>query len=156
MRSLYLRIWLTVVAVLLVFALVAGWLFQSNVEHERDRLQSMWSERAAAWAALIENSLPQGGAPVAEQHSALLEWSQRLRLPLALDDAHGQRIATSESFARREVETSSVPRRTVRLLLSDGRALWIMRPGPGAFRGGGPRADGTAPGARALGATASI
>ncbi len=149
MKSLYLRIWLTVVAVLLLFALVAGWLFQSNVEHERDRMQSMWAERAAAWAALIENSLPERDAAPAEQRNALFEWSQRLRLPLALDDARGQRIATSESFARRELEAGNAPqRRSVRLPLSDGRTLWIMRPGPGggraaareggAFGGAGP------------------
>ncbi len=106
MKSLYLRIWLTVVAVLLVFALVAGWIFQSNVEHERDRMQSMWSDRAAAWATLIENSLPERDTTPAEQRAALLDWSQRLRLPLALDDASGQRIAISESFERREAEAT--------------------------------------------------
>ncbi len=142
MKNLYLRIWLTVVAVLLLFALVAGWLFHSNVEHERDRMQSMWGERAAAWATLIENSLPERDAPQAEQSNALFEWSERLRLPLALDDASGQRIATSESFARRELDGGPAPRRSVRLPLSDGRALWIMRPGPGGLRGGGPRAEG--------------
>ena len=144
MKSLYLRIWLTVVAVLLVFALVAGWIFQSNVEHERDRMQSMWSDRAAAWATLIENSLPERDTTPAEQRAALLDWSQRLRLPLALDDASGQRIATSESFERREAEATYTPRRTVRLPLSDGRTLWIMRPGPGGLRAAGARPDGGA------------
>ncbi len=174
MKSLYLRIWLTVVAVLLLFALVAGWLFQSNVEQERDRMQSMWSERASAWAVLIENSLPERDAPVAEQRAALLDWSQRLRLPLALDDERGQRIATSESFARREAnaanprrdaeglaparagEPTAAQRRTVRLVLSDGRALWIMRPGPGAWRGGGPRGEGGAPAGAEPGGAAGI
>ena len=160
-NNLYLRIWLTVVAVLALFALVAGWLFHSNVEHERDRMRQMWSERATATAALIENSLPERDAPVSEQRAALLDWSARLRLPLALDDERGQRIATSESFARRELDAAAaarrdadpstapwagegaqVPRRTVRLLLSDGRALWIMRPGPGAYRAGGPGLEG--------------
>ena len=32
MRTLYLRIYLTVVAVLLVFALVSGFLFQRNID----------------------------------------------------------------------------------------------------------------------------
>ena len=113
MRSLYLRIWLTVVAVLLVFALVAGWLFQTNVEHERDRVHSVWSERATGWATLIENVLPHGDAPLSEQREVLLEWSHRLRLPLALDDAKGQRIATSEAFTRREDETGTMPRRVL-------------------------------------------
>lgn len=147
MKSLYLRIWLTVVAVLLLFALVAGWLFQSNVEVERGRAQSMWSERAAGWAALIENVLPRADAPVSEQRDVLLEWSHRLRLPLALDDTAGNRIATSEAFARREDEGSDRPRRAVRLPLSDGRALWLLRPVPGGPRGGpGGRGDGAAMG----------
>jgi signal transduction histidine kinase len=138
-RSLYLRIWLTVVAVLLVFALVSGWVFQSNVERERDRVQTMWSERATGWAALIENVLPNADAPVREQREVLLDWSQRLRLPLALDDANGQRIATSDVFAQREAEVAGTPRRAVRLPLSDGRALWLLRLGAGGQRGSGPR-----------------
>jgi signal transduction histidine kinase len=142
LKSLYLRIWLTVVAVLLLFALVAGWLFQSNVEVERGRLQSMWTERAAGWAALIENVLPHADAPVAEQREVLLDWSRRLRLPLALDDAAGTRIATSEAYARREEEGGDRPRRAVRLPLSDGRALWLLRPMPGGPRGGGLRGEG--------------
>jgi signal transduction histidine kinase len=142
LKSLYLRIWLTVVAVLLVFALVAGWLFQSNVEVERGRLQSIWTERAAGWAALIENVLPNADAPVAEQREVLLEWSRRLRLPLALDNAAGARIATSEAYARREEEGGDRPRRAVRLPLSDGRALWLLRPMPGGPRGAGPRGEG--------------
>ena len=58
MKSLYLRIYLTVVAALLLFALVAGWIAQRNIEAERENFQAVASERAAAWAALIENSLP--------------------------------------------------------------------------------------------------
>jgi signal transduction histidine kinase len=149
-RNLYLRIWLTVVAVLLLFALAAGWLFQSNVERERDRVQSMWAERAAGWAALIENSLPDGDAAASVQRDVLLDWSQRLRLPLALDDAQGQRIATSELYARREAESDGALRRAVRLPLSDGRTLWILRPAPRAFRAGGPRGAGDAGGAPGL------
>jgi len=153
MRSLYLRIYITVVAVLLVFALVAGWLFQRNVATERENLQAAWGERAAGWASLLENSLPPGSASIDEQRSALLDWSRKLRLPLALDDASGQRIATSEPFARREAEVGGPPPRTIRLQLSDGRALWIARAGPGgrlAGTGGdnGPRRapPGTFPG----------
>jgi signal transduction histidine kinase len=138
MRSLYLRIYLTVVAVLLVFALVAGYVFQRNVESEREDIHAQWRERATGWGALIENSLPGGDAPVEEQRAALLEWSRRLRLPLALDDAAGRRIATDERLARREAETGAMPRRAVRLQLSDGRALWLWRQG-GPGRGAGER-----------------
>ena len=124
------RIWLTVVAVLLVFALVAGYVFQRNVEREREDIHAQWRERAAGWAALIENSLPRAAAPAAEQGAALLEWPRRLRLPLALDDAQGRRIASDERLAEAEAGLGAMPRRAVRLPLSDGRALWLWRPGP--------------------------
>jgi signal transduction histidine kinase len=138
MRSLYLRIYLTVVAVLLVFALVAGYVFQRNVESEREDIHAQWRERATGWGALIENSLPGADAPVDEQRAALLERSRRLRLPLALDDAQGRRIATDELLARREAEMGAMPRRAVRLPLTDGRALWLWRQG-GPGRGAGER-----------------
>ena len=65
MKTLALRIYLAVVAVLLIFALVSGWLAQRNLEHQRQQLQTraFHSERAAAWAELIENSLPPATAP---------------------------------------------------------------------------------------------
>ena len=40
MKTLALRIYLTVVAVLLVFALITGWLAQRNLEHERTQFHS--------------------------------------------------------------------------------------------------------------------
>jgi signal transduction histidine kinase len=151
-KSLYLRIYVTVVAVLLLFALVAGWLAHRNLEDERRNMQAAFSERAAAWAALIENSLPPANAPEAEQREALMEWSNRLRLPLALDDAQGRRIATSESFARRQEERGVLPRRTLRVGLSDGRALWLTR--PGGIRRGPPSGEGLRMPPRGVGAAA--
>jgi len=142
MKNLYLRIYLTVVAVLLVFALVAGWVAQRNVENERETVHAQWGERAAGWAALIENSLPGAEASAEEQAAALVDWSRRLRLPLALDDAQGGRIATSDPFARRESQAGGIPKRAIRLPLSDGRALWIWRPGDVAGRGGAERPPG--------------
>ena len=127
MKSLYVRIYLTIVAALLLFALVAGWLAQSNLERERRQMQAAGDDRAAAWAALIENSLPPASAPEADQRAALVEWAQRLRLPLALDNERGQRIATSEAYERHEADPGST-RRTLRVPLSDGRAMWILRP----------------------------
>ena len=38
MKSLYLRVWLTVVVVLALFALGSGWLAQRHVNQERERL----------------------------------------------------------------------------------------------------------------------
>ncbi|WKB52341.1 sensor histidine kinase [Eleftheria terrae] len=142
MKSLYLRIYLTVVAVLLLFALVAGWLFQHNLENERQQEQAVWSDRMAAWGELAQNNLPGPDAPEAEQRAALLEWAERLRLPLALDSADGRRIATSATFERVEQEG---PRRRFRLPLSDGRLIWVLRGNRGT-RDGARAASGALPG----------
>ncbi|MFX5730398.1 hypothetical protein ABTE38_19285, partial [Acinetobacter baumannii] len=60
-----------------------------------------WNERAAAWAELIENSLPAVTEPREEQARVFLDWADRLRMPMALDDAKGRRIATSELLDER-------------------------------------------------------
>lgn len=149
MKTLTLRIYLTVVVVLLLFAAVSGWLFQRQIESERNRADTMLSERMAAWGDLIQRSLPGKDAPTEEQTTALLEWSQRLRLPLALDDAQGTRLVTSESFAERSAEPPPPDgpmardnrHRAYAVPLEDGRTLWVMRPGrrpPPGFAPGGP------------------
>jgi signal transduction histidine kinase len=79
-----------------------------------------------AWALLIQRSLPGQDTPAADQAAALRDWSQRLRLPLALDSADGERIAQSESFTRRQADGVA---RGLAVRLEDGRTLWIMRPG---------------------------
>ncbi len=126
MRTLTLRIYLTVVAVLLLFAFGSGWLFQSHIELERQHSESALSERMAAWGDLIQRSLPAPDTAVADQSAALLDWSQRLRVPLALDSKQGVRIAASESFLRRQAENGT---RSFSIPLDDGRTLWVMRPG---------------------------
>ncbi len=172
MRSLYLRIWLTVVAALALFALVSGWVWQRQIEQERARFETVAAERATAWAELVQRSLPGPDAPPQEQAEALREWSFRLRMPMAMDDTHGRRIAASESFLRRELEGGPPP---VSVRLDDGRTLWMARrvfrrptllgdavgqdapPPPdalprrdGAARADGPRVDGSLPGALRL------
>jgi len=135
MKSLYLRIYLTVVTVLLLFAAVSGWLFQRHMEQERARVENAIGERTTAWAELLQRSLPGAEAAPPEQAAALREWSQRLRLPLALDDERGTRIAASDSFLRRQLEPGA---RVLSMRLDDGRTLSILR--PGLFRAGpGPR-----------------
>ncbi len=124
MKSLYLRIWLTVVAALALFALVSAWMWHQHVEQERARMEAAASERLAAWAELVQRALPSADAPVLEQAEALLEWSARLRVPLALDDRRGDRIAASGSFLRRDSERA-VSATAVRL--DDGRTLWLAR-----------------------------
>ena len=146
-KSLYLRIYLTVVAVLLLFAFVSGWAFQRHLEQERVRSESVLTERMAAWGELIQRSLPGVDAPPADQAAALRDWSQRLRLPLALDSERGERIGVSDSFMRRQTEGVM---RGFPVRLEDGRTLWVMRPGqmrqgPMAGRPGGGPGGGEAP-----------
>jgi signal transduction histidine kinase len=126
MKTLTLRIYLTVVAVLFLFAAGSGWMFQRHMDDERNRTESMLSDRMAAWAELIQRSLPGAQAPPADQAAALNDWSTRLRLPLALDDEAGRRIGVSDLFARREAEGNP---RAFPVSLEDGRTLWVMRPG---------------------------
>ena len=144
MKNLYLRIYATIVVVLLLFAAASGWVFQRHMDQERVRAEAVLTERMSAWAELIQRSLPGQETPPDDQAAALREWSLRLRLPLALDSATGERIAESESFAHRQA-TGLVRGLAVRL--EDGRTLWIMRPGlrqsdvhlgPGSQRGAGP------------------
>jgi signal transduction histidine kinase len=146
MRSLYLRIYLTVVTVLALFALVSGWLVQRHLEEQRlaaegtvrERNEGALRDRAEAWGDLLERALPAATVPPAEQAAALREWSQRLRLPLALDDAAGQRIAVSESFQRRDLDLPAMAGRLQSIRFDDGRLLWVPRPSP-MYRGAAAR-----------------
>lgn len=136
MKNLYLRIYVTVVVVLLLFAFTSGWVFHQHLEHDRERAESVLIERMSAWAELIQHSLPGEETSTDHQAIALRDWSSRLRLPLALDDAVGTRIAQSDSFNRLQSDP------TVRVLavqLEDGRTLRIMRPWPRGEPGGGAR-----------------
>jgi hypothetical protein len=130
MKSLYLRIYATVVVVLLLFAVVSGWVLERHLDQERVNNEQVVGERLAAWAELLGRSLPPADAPADQQASALRDWSQRLRVPLALDAANGERIFASESFLRRSAEGT----RPFAFTLEDGRTLSTMRPGfaPGA------------------------
>lgn len=135
MKTLALRIYLAVVTVLLLFALLTGWLAKRNLEREIERFQSQQSQssqidRNAAWGELIENSLPGVDAPVAQQREALLDWAERLHLPLALDDPQGQRIATAPLLEERLQRHPDLSSRLQSTKLTDGRVLWILRPGP--------------------------
>jgi signal transduction histidine kinase len=151
-RSLYLRIYLTVLVALALFAAVSGWLVQRHFDQERERFFASAQERVAAWGELLQRSLPGADAPPDEQAAALRDWSTRLRLPLALDDARGQRIGASDAYLRHEADDAPGPHRGLAVRLDDGRTLWVMRPPPrlGApGRGpldGGMRIGGAVPG----------
>jgi signal transduction histidine kinase len=152
MKSLYLRIWLTVVTMLGAFAIASGWFVQRHLESERERIESAQSERLSAWAELVQRSLPPADAAPELQAAELREWSTRLRLPMALDDLSGRRIAAADAYLRREADN---PRRGIPVRLDDGRTLWVMRPmrhGPGTGRPGatdGDRPTGAERGPRA-------
>ena len=142
MRSLYLRIYLTVVAALLVFALLAAVLVGRHAEAERGRIDVAVSERTLALAALLENSLPSGDAALEVQRQAVLDWSRRLRIPIALDAPDGQRIGVS-AFYERKVgpDRSDEAAMASRIALADGRVLWVLRTaGPRMF-GDKPRPE---------------
>ena len=130
MRSLYLRIYLTVVVSLALFALVSGWVLQRHLDEQRVRADSGARDRAEAWGELIQRSLPAADALPAEQVAALRDWSQRLRMPMALDDAKGKRIGASDSFVRRELDTPDLSGRLRPVRFDDGRTLWVLRPNP--------------------------
>jgi signal transduction histidine kinase len=140
LKSLYLRIWLTVVATLALFALASGWLVQRHLEGERQRAEALITERMAAWGDLIQNSIPAPDAPPEAQVQALREWSRRLRVPLALHAAQGQRIGASETYLRRELDANN-PRRAFSIRLDDGRVLWLMRPSVARLQRGDPPFD---------------
>jgi signal transduction histidine kinase len=138
MKSLYLRIYATVVVVLLLFALVSGWVLERHLDQERINNEQVVNERLGAWAELLGHSLPGADAPREVQAAALREWSQRLRVPIALDDANGTRIGASESFVRRSAEGIVRP---FSFQLDDGRTLWTMRPGMRGARRGDAASD---------------
>jgi len=151
MRSLTLRIYLTVLAALALFALVSGWLLQQHLGQERERFAGAARERAAAWGELLQRSLPGPEASAADQAEALEDWSRRLRLPLALDDARGVRIGASSSYRQRADEPDAERQPALAIALDDGRTLWLLRPGPRRPPGArGPAGDGPRRAARAL------
>lgn len=142
------------VAALALFALVSAWLVQRHLDEQRVRAESVVRERVVAWGDLLERALPAPDAPRDEQAVALNDWSQRLRVPMALDDAAGKRIAESDSFRRRGLMSADNAARLQSLRFDDGRTLWVPRlnplraqpgAGPGPPRppwlpgGGGPR-----------------
>ena len=86
MRTLYLRIYLTVVAALALFALVSGWMVQRHLDEQRVLAEGAVRERVQAWGDLLERSMPPATASTQEQTAALLDWSQRLRLPMRPDN----------------------------------------------------------------------
>ncbi|MFG6466506.1 HAMP domain-containing sensor histidine kinase [Roseateles sp. BYS87W] len=148
MKSLYLRIYLTLVALLLAFAFGSAWLFQRHIEQERVNVEAAAGDRLNAMAALLKLALPPASAPRSEQAAAFMDWGVRLRMPLALEDADGRRITATPLFERRVDDPGAI---VVSANLGDGRSLEMVRgvrppnnpgaaSGPGALPGATPGA----------------
>ncbi len=150
MKQLYLRIYLTVLSALALFALASGWLVQRHMDETRERAEGVLRERSAAWGELLQRSLPEASSPPAEQAAALRDWSQRLRLPMALDDAQGRRLVSSDSFVRRGIDGPDLSARAQAIVFADGRTLWVSRPGAGRMGPGGGAMSEPAAGARSM------
>ena len=142
-RTLYLRIYLTIVAVLLVFSLVAGILFYRHAQSEAARVEASMQERAFMLVDLIARNLPPANADEATQREALEDWSHRLRVSVALQAADGHLIATSRGYrhfleeaaeeagadpARAAEYTGRVAGTAQRVPLEDGRSILMAKP----------------------------
>jgi signal transduction histidine kinase len=146
LKSLYVRIYLTLVALLLAFAFGSAWLFQRHIEQERGNVESAASERLNAMAGLLKLALPPATAPREEQAAAFADWGQRLRMPLALEDERGKRIATTQMFQRRADDPGAI---IVSANLGDGRSLEMVR----TIRPPSPQGAASGPLAGAAGAS---
>lgn len=124
MKSLYVRIYLTLVALLLAFAFGSAWLFQRHIEQERGNVEIAAGERLNAMAGLLKLALPPVTASREEQAAAFADWGLRLRMPIALEDAAGKRIATTQMFQRRADDPGAI---VVSANLGDGRSLEMVR-----------------------------
>ncbi len=151
MKSLYLRIYLTLVALLLAFAFGSAWLFQRHIEQERGNVEIAASERLNAMAGLLKLALPPATAPRADQAAVFADWGGRLRMPLALEAADGSRIGTTQMFRRRLDEPGAI---VVSAELGDGRSLEMVRTMRPPNPPGGPAASG--PGAAGPGQGAGV
>lgn len=144
MKFLWLRIYLALVAVLLVFALGLAALVHRHWNAEREQAQRAFDDRLEAMAELLAPSLPPADAPPAELQRALQRWGQQLRAPLALEAADGTRLATSHRYERREaVGAADGP---FVHALPDGRRLLVLRPLRPGWRPGDAAEAGNAPG----------
>ncbi len=124
MKSLYVRIYLTLVALLLAFAFGSAWLFQRHIEEERGNVEAAAGERLNAMAGLLRLALPPATAPHDEQVKAFVDWGARLRMPLALEGSDGKPIATTVMFERRLREPGAI---VITADLGDGRSLELAR-----------------------------
>lgn len=136
MKRLYLQIYLTIVAILLIVVVTIGLL--GRFAFDQQRLDDM----LLVAADLAVNALPPPDAPRAQQQTTIDDLHRRLRIDLALYSSRGELLASAgrrlpplemEEVASRRMHG---PRGTWFLPLSDGRFLVTgvprgpWRPGP--------------------------
>jgi signal transduction histidine kinase len=122
-KRLYVQVYLTLVASLLLFALLAGALWR----HSGDK--HVYREAAAMASEVVESVLPQPREPHEVQEAALRRWADRMRARMTLYAADGTRIAAvGEPLPLPEADADRPARgRGWSVKLSDGRWLVAAR-----------------------------
>lgn len=100
MKSLFWRIYLTIIFCLLAFGVATFWLAEQRVDRAEARLARWEQSQLQILREAAQERLPAADAPRAEQAHALQQLSREIRRPLALDDAQGNRVAESRSYRR--------------------------------------------------------
>jgi signal transduction histidine kinase len=125
-HRLYWRIWLTVLASLIAFTLLAGLAWRVFGERA-------FGPSVRAWAEIAATVLPPASAPLDEQRAALSAWHEKLRADLALFGADGAPIgATAPDLNDAPGEEGWLATRrgpAFALRLPDGRTLVTRRHG---------------------------
>jgi signal transduction histidine kinase len=129
-HRLYWRIWLAILATVVLFALLAGAAWRWLGERPQP-------PNVTGFAELASELLPAVSAPAADQQAALDHWRRRLGGDYALYSRDGVLVArTSEDLVMRSrqdedpdhhVRTPRGP--AIALSLPDGRTLLVRRPG---------------------------
>jgi signal transduction histidine kinase len=129
-HRLYWKIWLAILATVVLFALLATAAWRLIGERPNP-------PNVTGFAELASELLPSAQAPRAELQSALESWQRRLGADFALYGADGIRLAATRddlvALPRREGESEHhvmTPRGpSLALVLPDGRTLLMLRPG---------------------------
>lgn len=123
MKKLYLQVYLTLLASLLLFALLAGALWRYSGDRH------VYREATAIASEVVESVLPQPREARAVQEAALREWARRMRARMTLYAADGTRIASAgEPLPMPDAESGRPARgRGWAVKLSDGRWLVAAR-----------------------------
>ena len=123
MKRLYVQVYLTLVASLLLFTLLAGALWRYSGDRH------VYREAAAIASEVVESVLPQPREPQEVQEAALKRWADRVRARMTLYAADGTRIAAvGEPLPLPEADAARLGKgRGWAVKLSDGRWLVAAR-----------------------------